>query len=515
MTNFTSGETLGELLERQAELRPDQVFFVFEKNSGECSSYTYRRFNAYVNQVANCLIDSGVEQGESVAIHLDNSPEVVATHLAVAKIGAVAVPINTAHTKDECIFAIDRCGVEKVVTDWRFLDYYSSTDCKPLKLLAVTDDPKHLPEGVIDFRSHVASQPNKLIEVRPIGTDDTIEILFTSGTTSSPKGVELSHANFLFSGAFGNWEYAMRSDDCMITAMPTFHSNFQTAALTPVLSAGAKIVLIDHYSARRFWKQVRKHQATLVQLSAMLVRTMMLQDVDKDERDHCVRSAQYYLNITTEEKEAFEERFGVHLHNCFGLTESVCWSLTDPPLAPGNWPSIGRAGMGYEVEIFDEKGSIVPIGEIGEIRIHGQRGLSLMKGYYKDPEATAAALTADDWLLTGDKGYRDAQGWFYFVDRKCNMIKRAGENISTTEVEDVLAKHPAVAESAVIGVPDSVRDMAVKAFVSFKNNASATERELTDYCRHYLASFKVPTIFEFVDELPHTSVGKVEKKLLS
>ena len=187
--------------------------------------------------------------------------------------------------------------------------------------------------------------------------------------------------------------------------------------------------------------------------------------------------------------------------------------LTDLPFGERRWPSVGKPGLGYEVEIREE-GRTLPAGEVGEIAVRGERGVALMKGYYADAEATARAVDADGWYLTGDKGYRDEDGWFYFVDRKSNMIKRAGENISASEVEDVLAGHPAVAEAAVIGVPDPVRDQAVKAFVMLERGMEATVEELAEHCACRLADYKVPTIVEIVEDLPRTSVGKVAKKLL-
>ena len=166
------------------------------------------------------------------------------------------------------------------------------------------------------------------------------------------------------------------------------------------------------------------------------------------------------------------------------------------------------------MEILDEAGHPAAPGTVGEIAVKGIPGISLMKGYYDDPEATARTVSEEGWYLSGDKGYRDEEGWFYFVDRKCNMIKRGGENVSATEVEEVLSAHPAVAECAVIGVDDPVRDQAVKAFVVLAQGQAASVEEITRFAACRLAYFKVPTIMEIVGELPHTSVGKVEKKLL-
>ena len=246
-----------------------------------------------------------------------------------------------------------------------------------------------------------------------------------------------------------------------------------------------------------------------------MLRTVMLQPVDPEERNHCVREVLYFISVTDEEKEAFEERFGVKVMNTYGSTESIGWVLTDPPVGKRNWPSVGRAGLGYEVRIASPVGYELPHGQVGEIQVKGVRGRTVMLGYLNRPEATAETFTEDGWLRTGDQGYQDDSGWFYFVDRKSNMVKRAGENISTSEIEDILVQHPSIAEAAVIGVPDPIRDQAIKAFVRFHDGCSLTEDELRDYCCNHMAAFKIPSFFEIVDDFPRTCSMKIEKKLLS
>ena len=188
--------------------------------------------------------------------------------------------------------------------------------------------------------------------------------------------------------------------------------------------------------------------------------------------------------------------------------------LTDPPTGPRRWPSVGRPGLGYEVRIAGDDGAQAAAGELGEIQVKGTRGRTIMKEYYNDPEATARTFTQDGWLRTGDKGYMDEDGWFFFVDRKANMIKRAGENISASELESVLMQHPAVDEAAVIGVPDPIRDQAVKAFVKPRVGVEITEGEVLAFCEEHMAGFKVPSFVQIVDDFPRTCSMKIEKKLL-
>lgn len=517
MCGIVGNENIRNLWDGLVRYKGDREFLVFEDCDGTVTRFTYAQFDALINRTANYFLELGVEKGENVAVQLYNSPEYLSVTFALAKIGAVSVPINMQHKVEECAFVFDRCAVRVLVTEPDFQEFYygEKAGCSMETVLVCHAAGEFLEQGAVDFDTEVARQLSVLTEIRELDSHDVAEIMFTSGTTSCPKGVELTHCNLLYSGLYGDWEFCLTPEDRFLTTMPAFHSNFQLSALMPVLTAGATLVFLKKYSARRFWKQVRAHRATAVQAVAMMARTMMMQPVDPEERDHQVRTVQYYLSISTEEKDAFEKRFGVRLQNCYGSTESVCWVLTDLAYGDRQWPSVGRAGLGYDVDIVDDRGISCAPGEIGEIVVSGVMGETLMKGYYNDPMATARTFDAQGRFLTGDKGYRDESGWFYFVDRKSNMIKRAGENISASEVEGVLLDYPDVVEAAVIGVADPVRDQAVKAFVVLRKGARKDEEALRSYCAGRLADFKVPTLFEFPAELPHTSVGKVAKKLLS
>lgn len=523
-------ENLRDLWNELSASRGDRLFLVSQDRFGAERTFTYEAFDRLVNQTANYFLALGIRKGENVAIQLYNSPEYVSVTFALAKIGAVAVPINMQHKLEETAFVFEKCDIRTVVAEPDCQCCYCADaprpegscagSCEGVRpyamehVLIAHGSGAPLFGQAVDFDAAVAACSDQLGETRSLDPLDTAMIIFTSGTTSCPKGVELTHANLIFAGRYGEWQCGLVSTDRLLTTMPAFHSNFQTAALMPVLTAGATLVMLEKYSARRYWSQVRAYRATAIQLVAMMARTMMMQPSDPADRDHCVRSVQYYLPMADSEKEAFERRFGARLQNCYGSTETVCWVLTDRVSGPRRWPSVGRPGPGYEVAILNERGQRAAAGEVGDIAVRGIPGVSLMKGYYRDEAATAAALDDGGWHLPGDKGYCDGDGWFYFVDRKGNMIKRAGENISASEVEEVLADHPAVAEAAVVGVPDPVRDMAVKAFVVPITGCEVPVEEITAYCSCRLADFKVPTIVEIVDSLPHTSVGKVEKKRL-
>ena len=342
----------------------------------------------------------------------------------------------------------------------------------------------------------------------------TLAILFTSGTTSAPKGVVITQANFVFSGVFVNWELGMNPEDRYMTSMVAARVNFQLSALAPVLTMGATLIMLSRYSATRFWREAREHRATLVQGMAMIVATLLRQPVDPEERNHQVREMHYFLPLSAKEKEAFEERFGVTLLNNYGSTECLIGAVTDPPHGERRWPSIGQAGPGYEVRVVDCQCTELPEGEVGELVLHGVPGVSLMAGYWNNPEATAEVLSEDGWYRTHDFAYVE-DGWVYFMDRRVDLIKRSGESVSSAEVECTIESLDGVQEVAVIGVPDGVRGQAVKAFVVAEPGAGLDPQTIINHCEERLASFKVPSYVEFVEELPRGSYGKVNKQLLA
>ena len=202
------------------------------------------------------------------------------------------------------------------------------------------------------------------------------------------------------------------------------------------------------------------------------------------------------------------------LLNSYGMTETVSAVTCVPLYGKQNWPSVGRPALSYNIKIIDEHGNTLPAGSEGEICVQGIPGRSLIKGYYQDEESTSRLLDQDNWLHSGDYGYLDEDGWLFFLGRCDHMIKRSGENISCAEVECVLTSHPSIMDAAVVGVPDPVRDQAVKAFIQLTNDAALTDLDVINYCEQHLAHFKVPTLIEFVNEFPRTSTGKIKKNFL-
>lgn len=510
--------TVAQLWQRQVMERADREFLVYEDvDASEVSRFTYREFDARVNTCANALVVRGVEAGSRVALYLHNCVEFVECTLALAKMGAIAVPVDATSAPCELGRIMGLCEAQMLITCVNNLgEVLSHLPDSVMDIVAVGEAALGDEAGAQCVRlADLMRDASDSFEANPnVGPMDVCEILFTSGTTSAPKGVMITHANVVFSGVFVNWELGMNPEDRYMTSMVAARVNFQLSALAPVLTMGATLIMLSRYSATRFWREAREHRATLVQGMAMIVATLMRQPVDPDERNHQVREIHYFLPLNAKEKEAFEERYGVTLLNNYGSTECLIGAITDPPHGERRWPSIGQAGPGYAVRIADCQGTELPEGQVGEILLHGVPGVSLMAGYWNNPEATAAVLSEDGWYRTCDYAYVE-DGWFYFMDRRVDLIKRSGESVSSAEVECTIESLDGVQEVAVIGVPDGVRGQAVKAFVVAEPGAGLDPQAVIDHCEERLASFKVPSYVEFVEELPRGSYGKVNKQLLA
>src|SRR5262249_8119836 len=281
----------------------------------------------------------------------------------------------------------------------------------------------------------------------------------------------------------------------------------------PMLLCGGSVALLERFSATRFVEQAIRHDATLAALFAAPIRMLLAQPRTERDRRTRLRAASYAQNITSEQWEEWHERFGARLMQIWGMTETMSLPLMHPLDLPPKPLAMGMPALGYECKVVDDSGKEVPPRTVGELVVSGVPGVSLMKGYLKNEQATTETLR-DGWLHSGDQAYMDEGGGFFAVDRKKDMIKRAGENVSASEVEDTLRQHPALFDAAVVGIPDPVRDQAIKAFVILKDGASATAPELIEWCRARLSAFKVPEQVEFRASFPRTSVGKIQKHLL-
>lgn len=512
MLDLIGDRNLRDLLDERTARHPEKTWLVYEDAAGAVLEWTYLQFTQRVDELAAGLAALGVGKGDRVTIHLRNSPEVVEAWFALATLGAVFVPSNVANTAGEIAHVVSYSESVAVITQPQFADVVARavTDCPTVRhtLMARTDSA---PDGtlLLDDQRVAGGAPPAV----DVGPDDVMEMIFTSGTTARPKGVLLTHANALHSGERSSRALLLDASERCLTSLPVFHVNAQSLTVLSALTVGGTCIVLEEYRATKFWDQVRAHRATQLSLVAMQARTLLAQPPRDTDAEHDVRRVFYALNITTEERDTFEKRYGVELINGYGLSEAMTLVTIAPVFGPKRWPSIGLPLHDRVVKLVDPEGNEVPQGEVGELVVQGRPGRTLMLGYHNDPEATARTLV-DGWLHTGDNAYADERGYLYFFDRGKDMIKRAGENVSTVEVESVLLDHPEIVEAAVIGVADPIRDEAVKAFVALAEGSTLSVEQIQEFCASRLARFKVPTIVEIRDELPKTSIGKIEKKLL-
>lgn len=513
-TDAVGSRTLRSQWDETVKFYFDQTFLEYVSVEDQVTRYTYGEFDRLVKQTANFFLDLGIQKGEFVALHLHNKPQYLYCWLALAQIGAISVPLNEHYRLREVSYILDKCEIRRVITEPRTLDIYTDNqDSIPLDTLILTDESSNVP-GILFLEDEIAKYPTTLAEVRPITNDEIAVILFTSGTTRSPKGAIYTHCNVIYGALVHVAQVGMEEGDRFLSSMPCYHMDFQEMAVTPVICSAGTLIMVEHYSARRFWSQVYRYRANFTDTMSIMNRTMMMQPVQPWEKDHCLKQIYFSMGLSDAEKEQFEERFNVKLLNCYGMTETVSGVTCAPLTGDKNWPSVGRTQLSYELKIIDSEGNEVPPGTSGEICVHGVPGRSIIPGYYKDEEATARLLDSEGWLHSGDWGYLDEDGWLFFEGRCGDFIKRSGENISCTEVEYVLTSHPLITDAAVVGVPDPIRDQAVKAFILPKEGASLTEEEVIAYCDARLAKFKVPSFVESVTEFPRTATGKIKKNLL-
>lgn len=508
----TSGtKTLPLLLQEKVQLHPDKEFVVFEDATGGVSSLTYREFSEQVNRLANALIAEGVKAGQKVALMLSNSPEFLVAWFGINQAGAVMVPVNVFYSADELRYLLRSSDSVGFITEPKFVDLFSAieSECPDVRIRLLARTETALPNFKLLQSVLAAGLPT--VDTVEVGAEAPCQIVYTSGTTSRPKGAVISHKSSVMQGIAVAMVFGMRSDERTCVVLPLFHVNGQYVGVIPTLTVGGTIVLLEAYSAGKYWSQVRAHQCTLISIVPMQLRTMLVQPQQTGEADHQVRFCFYALPTTDLEWDQFESRFGVKLVEGYGLTETLGICTSNSVVhSTIKRHCIGLPILGREIRVVNELNEDRPMGEVGRILVRGQ---PLFSGYYKNQEATEACMM-DGWFDTGDNGSLDADGYVHFFDRSKDVIKRAGENIAATEVERVLNEHPKILESAVIAVPDPLRDEAVKAFVVLRPNEVMTEEEIKEWCARHLSRFKVPSFCEFRTSLPKTSIGKIMKYVL-
>lgn len=511
--NVVGPRTLASELSARVQRHPNKTWLIYEAADGDVEQLTYGEFERRARQAAHVLANLGVRPGDTLTVHLANCPEFLELWFGAALCGAVIVPVNTLSSDDELAYLVNHSESVLFVTEPAHVERIErlrlSWPAVRQLLVCRTGDDQGAATSYPRLRDQAPDTPPRH-QPRPL---DEVAILYTLGTTSKPKGCLITNANYIHVGEAVAKGTRAGPDDRWLVVLPYFHGNSQYYCTMPALLVGGSIAVMARFSASRYFRQATRYDCTLGSLFGAPMRMLLAQPASPAHRLHNLRLVIFAQNLTEQQLAEWEARFGAPLMQIYGMTEQLGHPLANPLDAPRNNLSIGLPSLGWRVRLVDEQGQDVPDGEVGQILVHGEPGVSLMKGYFKNPEATAEAIR-DGWLWTGDNARVGPDGYVYFVDRAKDMIKRAGENVAASEVESVLKEHPAVFDTAVIGVPDPIRDEAIKAFVVLREGASVTADELIGWCAARLAKFRVPEIVEFRDELPRTSVGKIQKHLL-
>jgi crotonobetaine/carnitine-CoA ligase len=490
-------DTVSDVLDRHAAATPDVPLLIFDRQERPTQRLTYAQVRDLSIRTAGYLYAQGLRRGERLALVFGNNLEFFLCWFAAARLGAVMIPLNPASSAEDMRFVFDDAQCRLVVCGFEQLTVVCQAAASSLPVVLLTA-PEDLPTTAQFTPSHGS------------GALDALAVLYTSGTTSRPKGVVISHANYMNAGNAIAEHLRMRPTDRWLVTLPVFHANAQYYCVMSALMTGASVIVTERFSATRWAAQARDHDATLASLFAAPIRMILSKPAtDSDDRNR-LRATFFAQNLTPTQIETFERRFGCPLLQLYGMTETVLPPLVNPLFGSRDNMTLGLPLPQAAIRVVDADGADVAIDEPGELLVGGQPGVDVMMGYLEDGITSTAALH-DGWLHTGDSVYVRADGFVVFHDRLKDMIKRSGENIASAEVERVINEHPAVFECAVFGIPDDIRDEAIKACVVLREGATTSSAELQAHCGARLPAFKVPDYVEFVDALLRTPVGKIRK----
>jgi crotonobetaine/carnitine-CoA ligase len=456
------------------------------------------------------LAARGVKAGDRVAVMSLNHWTTPILFIALAALGATMVGVNPDFGEKEAHYVLDHSQAQGVVCSPQALPVLTAVldglAARPWVLVNAPNDrglPLFAPEAG-------PSGPVPPVTGRP---DDVCIFVYTSGTTGFPKGVMHSQRSVVLAGEGFVRRMHLQPDERILCIMPMFHINAVFYSLSGAIAAGATLLLEERFSASAFWKVVAARRATEVNTIAAVMNILMRRPREEFVPGHTLRKI-YGAPYSEEIYRTFEDEFGVpHLIEGYGMSE-IPGAMNNPFDGERRRCSMGKPSLHPddavplgEVKIVDDDGVEVPIGTHGEIAV---KTPVVMKGYWRDPEATQNAFR-DGWFLTGDLGWKDADGYFWFVARKKDIIRRRGENISGAEIDRIAGDHPDVVEAAAIGVPAELGEEEVLLAVVRKPGSTATERDILAWCRERLAAFKVPRYVIFLDTLPHTPTHRVAK----
>lgn len=510
MSIATAPYTQGELLEDRAERNGDRIFLYFKDKI-----FTYEDMNNFANRCANAFLKQGTTKGDKISIMLPNCPEYLFIWFGSAKTGVVEVPINTSYKGEFLRHIIDQSDSKILFIDREYLD----------RLRLIQDNLKKLQKvvvlgGLTDQEAEGISfplisweeffdAPETPVDIK-VYPHDPQNIIYTSGTTGLSKGALGPHKMWV---VVAEQLIPLREggrDDIFYTFLPLYHMNAQCLTTITALLCEAQMVLSDKFSASRFWSDIRRRRATQFNYLGAVIPILEKQTEKPDDLDNPVRIA-FGAGCPQAVMDRFEKRFGCKCMEGFGMTEIGIPVHTTPVYRrPG---SCGQALPPYEIKLFDDEDNEVSVGEPGEIVFRPKEPFIMMLEYYNMPDKTLESFR-NLWFHTGDLAKRDEDGFYYFIDRKKDSLRRRGENISSFEVERAVNSHPKILESAAVAVKSELAEDEVKICVVLKQDETMAPEELIRYAAERMPYFAVPRFVEFMDSLPKTPTERVQKYLL-
>lgn len=494
---------LVEQVRENAVKYPHKEAFYFEGNRT-----TYGELEKQVSRLAFSLHQLGMKKGDHVAVILNNSPDFIISFYAIMRVGATTIPINPAFTVDEMAYIIDNGDVEWIIFEGDLHQKINELK-RPLKQMKgwiVCGDLEE--ENSFYSLSQLINHEHDFVPIS-LQDDDLAIILYTSGTTGYPKGAMLTHGNLVANARdVGNF-FLFTCEDRVIATLPFYHVFALTVVLNVPLTKGATIFIAPRFSPMKIFELARLGASVFAGVPTMYSFLYQYEEGNPKDFSNLRLAISGGAPLPIKVLENFERRFQIPIFEGYGLSEAspvTCFNPPDRERKPG---SIGMSILNVENKVVDENGQEVKVGEVGELIC---RGPNVMKGYYKMEKETANTIR-DDWLYTGDLAKQDKEGYFYIVDRKKDLIIVGGLNVYPREVEEVLYTYPQVLEAAVIGVQEEDYGEEVHAYIVLKDER-CTRDELEAFCKKYLAPYKIPKVYHFVQELPKNSTGKILKRFL-
>ncbi len=498
---------LAVILSETARSAPDKPVATF--TGGQL---TYRELDQASDRLAGSLTAIGIKPGDPVALQLPNIPQFLVSYFGILKAGGIVVPLNVMLRAPEVAFHLGDCGARVLIT-WEGVLAEAAKGAEAAGLDQIyavghAGDSQALPfERLLD----VAVPHFEMVTRQPM---DTAVIIYTSGTTGRPKGAELTHMQLYMNADIPGRLFDVQSDDIVVTVLPLFHVFGLSSILDVCVRFGCTMSLIPRFTPAAVLTAIQRDRVTIFEgVPTMFADLLSCPDLDDYDLSSLRIAISGGASIPAPVLDAFEERFGLVILEGYGLTETASTTTFNISTDERRAYSVGKPIWGTQTQVWDVHGRPLPPGpeHVGEVVT---RGMHVMKGYWHNPEATAASFTGD-WLHTGDLGYFDEDGFLFIVSRKKELIIRGGYNVYPSEIENVLHAHPAVAEAAVVGVPDERLGEEVMAVVIVRPSMEVLEHELVSYCRERLAAYKCPRIFQFRSELPKNTLGKVLKDELA